>query len=210
MHRRPSQPALLSVDWAGSSTSQTLCRRHQARHRLTSPACVRTHAHPLLPELHSRNGRQSLISQWSGDGCWPHVTVKLEANILACPSSSLTSVSLKSLFRNRLVVARRDGVGSWGQQMEVLKCKMDGQQYPLDSTENLQSPMHVLVAQSSPTRCDPMDCSPPGPSVHGILQARILEWVAMPPPGDLPDPGLLHCRQTLPSEPRGKSYDKPS
>ena len=36
---------------------------------------------------------------------------------------------------------------------------------------------------------DPMDCSPPGSSVHGILQARILEWVACPPPGDLPDPG---------------------
>ena len=30
------------------------------------------------------------------------------------------------------------------------------------------------------TLCDPMDCSPPGSSVHGILQARILEWVAMP------------------------------
>ena len=31
-----------------------------------------------------------------------------------------------------------------------------------------------------PTVCDPLDCSPPGPSVHGILQARILEWVAIP------------------------------
>ena len=38
----------------------------------------------------------------------------------------------------------------------------------------------VLVAQSCPTRCDPMDYSPPGSSVHGILQARILEWVAFP------------------------------
>ena len=38
----------------------------------------------------------------------------------------------------------------------------------------------VLVAQSSPTLCDPMDCSLPGSSVHGISQARILEWVAMP------------------------------
>ena len=37
----------------------------------------------------------------------------------------------------------------------------------------------VLVTQSCPTLCDPMDCSPPGSSVHGILQARILEWVAM-------------------------------
>ena len=36
-----------------------------------------------------------------------------------------------------------------------------------------------------------MDCSPPGSSVHGILQARILEWVAiLSPPTDLPEPGI--------------------
>ena len=34
--------------------------------------------------------------------------------------------------------------------------------------------------QSCLTLCDPMDCSPPGSSVHGLLQARILEWIAMP------------------------------
>ena len=33
--------------------------------------------------------------------------------------------------------------------------------------------------QSCPTLCDPMDCSPPGFSIHGILQARTLEWVAI-------------------------------
>ena len=33
------------------------------------------------------------------------------------------------------------------------------------------------VTQSCPTLCDPMDCSPPGSSVHGIFQARVLEWV---------------------------------
>ena len=38
----------------------------------------------------------------------------------------------------------------------------------------------VLVAQSCPTLCNPMDCSLSGSSVHGILQARILEWVAIP------------------------------
>ena len=37
----------------------------------------------------------------------------------------------------------------------------------------------VLVTQSCQTPCDPMDCSPPGSSVHRILQARILEWVAV-------------------------------
>ena len=35
-----------------------------------------------------------------------------------------------------------------------------------------------------------MGCSPPGFSVHGISQARILEWFAIPSPGDLPDPGV--------------------
>ena len=38
----------------------------------------------------------------------------------------------------------------------------------------------VKSLQSCPTLCDPMDCSLPGSSVHGILQARMLEWVAMP------------------------------
>ena len=35
------------------------------------------------------------------------------------------------------------------------------------------------VAQSSPTLCDPMDCSLSGSSVHGIFQARVLEWIAI-------------------------------
>ena len=35
------------------------------------------------------------------------------------------------------------------------------------------------VAQSCPTLCDPVDCSLPGSSVHGIFQARVLEWVAI-------------------------------
>ena len=37
----------------------------------------------------------------------------------------------------------------------------------------------MLVAQSCLTLCDPMDCHPPGSSIHGLLQARILEWVAI-------------------------------
>ena len=48
----------------------------------------------------------------------------------------------------------------------------------------------MLVGQLRPTLCDPMDCRPPGSPVHGILQARILERVATPFPGDLPDPGI--------------------
>ena len=67
----------------------------------------------------------------------------------------------------------------------------------------------MLVAQLCPTFCDPTDCSLPAYSVHGIFQARILEWVAIPSPKYLPDIGvnlhLLHGQaDSLPSEPLGK------
>ena len=59
----------------------------------------------------------------------------------------------------------------------------------------------VSVAQSCPTLCDLVDCSPSGSSVHGTLQARILKWVAFPSPGKLPHPGTEprspHCTQIL-------------
>ena len=61
-----------------------------------------------------------------------------------------------------------------------------------------------LVAQSCPTLCDPIDYK-----VRGILQARALEWVAIPSPGDLPNPGIKPRSpalqsDSLPTEPPGK------
>ena len=69
------------------------------------------------------------------------------------------------------------------------------------------------VAQSCPTLCDPMDCSLPGSSLHGILQARVLEWVAISFPGDLPDPGIEPGSPTVQadavtSEPPGKPREQ--
>ena len=58
----------------------------------------------------------------------------------------------------------------------------------------------VLVAQSYPTLCKAMDCSPPGSTIHGILQARMLEWVSFFQGIFLTqesNPGLLHCRLIL-------------
>ena len=46
----------------------------------------------------------------------------------------------------------------------------------------------ALSLQWCPTLCGSLDCSPPGPSVHGMLQARMLQWVLCPPPEDLPHP----------------------
>ena len=69
------------------------------------------------------------------------------------------------------------------------------------------------VTQSCPTLCDPVDCNPPGSSVHGILQARVLEWVVISFPrggggGGLPDSGIeprspALQADSLPSEPPG-------
>ena len=62
--------------------------------------------------------------------------------------------------------------------------------WPPPRTATLHQGMCAKSLQSCPTLCNPMDCSLPGSSVHGILQARILQGVACPPPGDLPDPGI--------------------
>ena len=64
------------------------------------------------------------------------------------------------------------------------------------STEGVK----VLVAQSCLTLFDPIDCSPPGFSVHGLIQARTLEWVAIPfsrgssQPGDGTQVSRIVCR----------------
>ena len=69
---------------------------------------------------------------------------------------------------------------------------------------NHQVKVKVLVTQLCPSLCDPIDCSPPGSSVHGILQARIFSL-----PGDLPNPGIklgspALQADSLSSEPPGK------
>ena len=59
--------------------------------------------------------------------------------------------------------------------------------------------LHGKSLQSCATLCDPRDCSPPGSSVHGILQARILEWVAISSYRDLPNPGIEPTSLTSPA-----------
>ena len=80
-----------------------------------------------------------------------------------------------------------------------------------DTESFLFSVCCAKLLQSCPTVCDPTDCSPPGSSVHGILQAGILEWLAMPSsrgsswPRNLSFLGLLHWQAvSLPLDPAGK------
>ena len=75
---------------------------------------------------------------------------------------------------------------------------------------------HCLVAKSCLTLCDTMNCSPPGSSVSGVFQARILEYSSYCHfllHGDLPDPGIEPTSPALAgefytSEPPGKSSNK--
>ena len=59
--------------------------------------------------------------------------------------------------------------------------------------------VHAKSLQSCPILCDPTDYSPPGFSVQGILQARILEWVAVPSSRDLSNPGIELTSLTFPA-----------
>ena len=73
----------------------------------------------------------------------------------------------------------------------------------------MQEWSEVKVAQSCPTLCDPMNYT-----VHGILQARILEWVTFLSPGDLPNPGIEPRSpalqvDSLPAEHKGSSRFNP-
>ena len=67
-----------------------------------------------------------------------------------------------------------------------------------------------LITQSCPTLCDPMDCSLPGSSVFGLLQAEYWSGLPFPSPENLPDPGIKPgspalLTDSLPSEPPGKA-----
>ena len=86
----------------------------------------------------------------------------------------------------------------------------------LSQGQLLEEPEHtppllvcVLVIQACLTLWDPMECSPSGSSVHGILQARILEWAAIPFSRGSPDPGMEPATPSLAgrffiTEPPGK------
>ena len=62
----------------------------------------------------------------------------------------------------------------------ALQFALHGNQAKKSKPRTFLHSVKVLVTQSCPTLCDPMDCSPPGYSVHRILQARILKSVAIP------------------------------
>ena len=75
------------------------------------------------------------------------------------------------------------GTVQWGKGMYLLSGSLQSPSFHHFSIPTLKVKfwkLKVLVSLSSPALCDPVDRSPPGSSVHGILQAKILEWVVIP------------------------------
>ena len=118
---------------------------------------------------------QSLTFAAAMQGDW-EAKMRLRGGDKMC----LVESSLTHVYPTLSLVYR--GAVRWGQQRI---CKTDLLQWGNEISCSL--PWYRLqlnlgmssVTQSCPTLCYPMDCSPPGSSVHGISQARILEWVAI-------------------------------
>ena len=72
--------------------------------------------------------------------------------------------------------------GRWRRKWQPTPVFLPGKSHGQKSLAGYSLCVHAKSFQLYLTLCNPMDCSPPGSSVREILQARILEWVAMPSP----------------------------
>ena len=95
------------------------------------------------------------------------------------PHKAALSVFMKPGPRQRVKRASRSGdLLDLERQVGALGCS-ETTLYDMLTAGRGPCHCHRLVAKSCPTLCDPINCSPPGSSVHGISQARTLEWVAI-------------------------------
>ena len=90
---------------------------------------------------------------------------------------SPTTKSVLIYFRIKWEDAKRAFRGTLGAGFPCDKCWCGHRRFTLYLT--FESESEIEVSQLCPPLCDPMDCGPPGSSVHWILQARILEWVVI-------------------------------
>ena len=115
--------------------------------------------------LMSAHRHESMLPVQSSAGCLQHrwarrfVPVPLPAGVVLCAGTRLSVPVNACCFRE-------------GREGLLCTCRVSG--------AVIGALFCCLVVQSCPALCNPMDCSPPGSSVHGLTQARILEWVVRP------------------------------
>ena len=88
----------------------------------------------------------------------------------------------------------------WGRNVVWIEMCFNWKSHTNMKKRNARLRVCVLSCFSLVWHCDPMDCSLPGSSVHGILQARVLECVAVPSPGHLHKPGIKPMSLALQSD----------
>ena len=146
------------VMWKSSLKGDNLLKvRRMLSHvggKITCPQCTAAH----LPEQSPAPYMSPVLGGLSWKNIWQHTDELLPPQFWKITFDSTSTdfiyfrCSVSSLLdMNSLKIRNLDGSGGGG-----------------------------FVAQSWPTLCDPMDCSLPGSSIHGILSARVLEWVAIP------------------------------
>ena len=103
------------------------------------------------------------------------------------PSYQLCVPFLRGQWKHRSAVRnwglrwnKRESITQYLKIKQTTKVKIPASQFTNYMSECIPACMHAKSLQSCLTFCDPVDCSPPSSSVHGILQARILEWITMP------------------------------
>ena len=107
-------------------------------------------------------------------------------NVVICPSSHSFSFVCSKAY---LISSNRRVLNSMLRATRLLHIRILLEDI-VSSRLDWKKVKKVFVVQLCPTLCDLIDCSLLGSCVHGVLQARVLEWVAMPFSRDLPDSGI--------------------
>ena len=114
-------------------------------------------------------GQEATVRTLYGTNDWLKIEKGVRQGCLLSPC--LFNLHAEHIMRNARLDELQAGI-------KIGRRSVNNLRYVDDTILMAESESESEVAQSCLTLCDPMDCSPPGSSVHGILQARILEWVA--------------------------------
>ena len=143
-----------------------------------------------------------LLCVWQDARVWAHWNDSFHIHLSYLGSVSCVfhilprSSVLTRGSRGSLMATRQQVLFSFLSALQAQKFMFGGPESPMVVTSLLltwQEILHFSVyvyVQACSTLCNPMDCSPPGSSVQGIFQARILEWVAISYSRNLLDPGI--------------------
>ena len=117
-------------------------------------------------------------------GCFRHVQLFVTLLIVACQAPLSMGFSRQEYRSGLLYPPPGDHPDPGIESASLMSPALTDGLFTTNETWGSLTYIHCvcvyLVAQSCPTLCDPMDCRLSGSSVHGILQARNLEWVAVP------------------------------